>query len=246
MLTSTTTSCVVGTEAARHTSLRTGHGPRCAPGLSPGAMGCTAVAAVPETGVTTSRQQKGFTLIEVLAVAVLMGLFVAILVPNLFIGSERDLDQGVERVRDLLAAVGEHSVFSGELMGVYLEEERITPMRFDPAEQSFKPVSGDSRSGLGPWRLSDDLRLAWDLEATEETDDPSGTAGFGLAEVAEARLVSGEDQEDREQRPQLFFFPSGEATPARLSLTLIGSDRLPVEMRLTALSRVVVEEDELR
>lgn len=188
--------------------------------------------------------ERGFTLLEVLAVAALLGLFIAVLVPNLFVGSERDLDQGVERMRDLLSAVGEHSVFSGELMGVRLDEEQVTPMRFDPVEQHFVPFGGASRSGLGTWRFSEGLRLNWDLENPEEGDGPEGQPGFGLAEVAESRLVAGEDDEDRDQRPQLFFFPSGEATPASLYLELVGSERLPVRMRLSALSRVTVEEDD--
>ncbi|WP_162925757.1 type II secretion system protein [Isoalcanivorax indicus] len=188
--------------------------------------------------------ERGFTLIEILAVIVLIALFAAVLTPNLFIGSERDLDQGVERMRDLLSSVGEHSVFSGELMGVRLEEERVTPMRFDPVEQKFVPFGGASRSGLGTWRLNDDLRLSWDLESPEEGDGRDGQSGFGLAEAAESRLVAGEDDADRDERPQLFFFPSGESTPAQLNLELLGSERLPVRMRLSALSRVTVEEDD--
>ena len=187
--------------------------------------------------------ERGFTLIEVLIVIVLIGIFAALLVPNMIVGNERDLDQGALRLQDVLASVGEHSVFSGELLGVRLEEDRVVPMRFDPVEQKFVVFGGQSRAGLETWRLSEDLRLAWDLESPEE-DGSEGYGGVGIAQAAEARLVAGEDEDDADQRPQLFFFPSGEATSARLSLELIGSQRMPVVLNLSAFSRVTIEDDE--
>ncbi|MBZ2187859.1 prepilin-type N-terminal cleavage/methylation domain-containing protein [Alcanivorax sp. JB21] len=188
--------------------------------------------------------ERGFTLIEVLIVVVLIGLFAALLVPNMIVGNERDLDQGALRLQDVLASVGEHSVFSGELLGVRLEEDRVVPMRFDPVEQKFVVFGGQSRVGLDTWRLDEDLRLAWDLGNPEE-DAADSHGGVTIAQAAEARLIAGEDEDDRDKRPQLFFFPSGEATPARLSLELIGSRRMPVVLNLSAFSRVTIEDDTL-
>lgn len=188
--------------------------------------------------------ERGFTLIEVLIVIVLVGVFAALLVPNMIVGNERDLDQGALRLQDVLASVGEHSVFSGELLGVRLEEDRVVPMRFDPAEQKFVAFGGQSRVGLETWRLDDDLRLEWDLDTPEEETSES-QGGITIAEAAEARLVAGEGEDDRDSRPQLFFFPSGEATPARFTLELIGSQRMPVVLNLSAFSRITIEDDEL-
>lgn len=189
--------------------------------------------------------QRGFTLVEILVVVTLVAVFAAVLIPNLHIGSERELDQGAVRLQELLEAVGEQSVFSGELLGVRLKEDRIEPMRFDPEQQKFAPFGGDSRVGLGNWDLGDDLRLSWELEKVEQDGSSSPfTAGFGLVEAAEARLTAGEKDDDKDSRPQLFFFPSGEATPAHFKLELIGSDRMPVELELDALSRATLIKDE--
>lgn len=191
-------------------------------------------------------RQHGFTLVEILVVVTLVAVFAAVLIPNLHIGNERTLDQGAARLQELLAAVGEQSVFSGELLGIRLKEDRIVPMRFDPAQQKFVSFGGDSRAGLGAWDLGDDLRLSWDLEKVEQDNSSSPyTAGFGLVEAAEARLTAGEKDDDKDSRPQLFFFPSGEATPAHFKLELIGSDRMPVELELDALSRAkLIKDDE--
>src|SRR5690606_22594610 len=152
---------------------------------------------------------------------------------------------GAVRLQELLAAVGEQSVFSGELLGIRLTEDRIEPMRFDPEQQKFVPFGGDSRAGLSTWERGEGLRLSWDLEKIEQNTGSSPfTAGLGLVEAAEARLTAGEKDDDKDNRPQLFFFPSGEATPAHFKLELIGSDRMPGELELDALSRATLIKDE--
>lgn len=186
------------------------------------------------------RRTAGFTLVEILIVVVMVALFAAVLVPGFFLSDDRDLDQAGLWLEELLGTVGEQSVFSGELLGIHLTEQRVTPMRFDPEQQKFVPFGGDSRAALEGRELKDALRLSWELEAVEahQYDAPPG-AGYGLVEAAEARLVAGEDREDRDQRPQLFFFPSGEATPARLKVELTGErrDAAFLEITLNALGQ---------
>ncbi|MCK0536318.1 prepilin-type N-terminal cleavage/methylation domain-containing protein [Alcanivorax quisquiliarum] len=190
----------------------------------------------------------GFTLVEILVVVVMVALFAAVLAPGFFLSDDRELDQAGVWLEELLATVGEQSVFSGELLGIHLTDQRITPMRFDPEQQKFVPFGGDSRAALESREFKETLRLSWELETVEQHqyDAPPG-AGYGLVEAAEARLVAGEDRDDRERRPQLFFFPSGEATPARLKIELSGDHRnsAPLEITLNALGQAeLLKEDE--
>lgn len=192
-------------------------------------------------------RQRGFTLLEILVVVAIVALCAAVIIPNVSVTGEQALEKDAAQVTDLVAVLSEHSLFSGELVGLYLSDERLMPLRFDPDEQKFMPFSSDRRNGIAPLTLDGSVRLEWQLVEPGSRDDerrhdsaPS-EQGLSLADAAEARLTTGEKREDKRERPQLYFFPSGESTAATLMLREVGQSEMPLKLKLDTFGRITRE-----
>ncbi len=183
------------------------------------------------------RRCGGFSLLEIMVVAALIALVAAVAVPTLMRNPGDGLEEQSERVSALLQQLSEQSLFLGEMLAVRLESGAVRPLRFAHEEGEFVAMEGAGE--LGALDLSGDIRLEWRLEDSEDRQ------GVNLREAVSSRMMGDEaesggqdDGEDDSAPPQVFFFPSGEATPITLWLRREGAAGEGKQLRLNSLGRV--------
>lgn len=188
--------------------------------------------------------QAGFTLFEVLVVAFLLGLLGFVTVSTVSSGGEqRQLQQATVNVPDLLTDVAEQSMFLGQMLAIRLHENRLEPLRYDPQSLRFVELGAGIPGAPKALQLHESLRLEWQATEIEQGDRPD--APMDLGAVIEERLLV-DDTDSDEIPPQIFFFPSGEATPMRLTLSVPQMPELAArEIELDTLGRARLREDTL-
>ena len=190
------------------------------------------------TSAINSRRSLGFTLLEVLVVVTLLALLASMVVPMMGRNTEtEDLDFQAKHLKDVIQQLAENSMFRGELMALRLDENRYQPQRYNVDEQVFEPIAGNEL--FAEFELPANYLLEWTLA---EQDDPGQSS---LNQVA-ANLVATENNVDKDDLPQLYFFPSGEATPVTLILRdAEKSDELKLELDAVGRVEIPTDEDEL-
>ncbi|MDF1780390.1 MAG: type II secretion system minor pseudopilin GspH [Alcanivoracaceae bacterium] len=184
---------------------------------------------------TNSRRSLGFTLLEVLVVVTLLALLASMVVPMMGRNTEtEDLDFQAKHLKDVIQQLAENSMFRGELMALRLDDTRYQPQRYNIDDQVFEPIVGNDL--FTEFELPTNYLLEWTLT---EQDDPGQSS---LNQVA-ANLVTTQNNVDKDDLPQLYFFPSGEATPVTLILR-DGEKGDEVKLELDAVGRVDIPTDE--
>ena len=102
----------------------------------------------------------------------------------------------------------EQSLFRGDLLAMRFTETGWEPLRYDVTKAEFLPLPAP----LQAVTLPDNLHLEWQLE--QDRDDQ----GPGIAETAEVLMVEDISAGEKPDPPQMFFFPSGEASPVAIWL----------------------------
>lgn len=185
-----------------------------------------------------ARPASGFSLLEIMVVAALIALLAAVAVPTLMRNpGGGGLSEQSDRVSALLQQLSEQSLFLGQLLAVRLESDAVRPLRFAHEEGAFVAMEGAGE--LSALELPDDLRLEWRLENSVDQQ------GVNLREAVSSRMMGDEDNsgspdkgEEDSTPPQVFFFPSGEATPITLWLRHRGAEGEGVRLELNSLGRV--------
>jgi len=155
---------------------------------------CSSRSRCPESrfAMPQSRPSRGFTLLEILVVVVILGVLAAALVLSTAGSGRRQLEREGEQVRALIAYACEQAELSGREIGVSVA---IDGYQFSRLEQdAWLPL----REG--------ELRPRHWVGGTAATLSRDGAR----AEVAAAYP----------EKPQLMCFSSGELTPFRLDLAL--------------------------
>nr|WP_256351379.1 GspH family T2SS minor pseudopilin variant ExeH [Aeromonas sp. sif0611] len=155
-------------------------------------------------GLVKPYRQAGFTLLEVLLVAMLMGL-VATAVTLSMGGArgDRELDKQARRFMATLQQAQEYSVMDGRLLGLRVEERGWQFMSRNPKDRKWQALTGDKI--LGQVQLPEEMTLTVELE------------GFSWRTDSDEKNEQGRDEKER--TPQIFVFPGGELTPFMLTLS---------------------------
>ncbi len=144
-----------------------------------------------------SRNDHGFTLIEVMVVLVVVGLLVTLVGLNLGGGGERRELEEVSRSLYLkMQTAAEEAVITNREVGLRLREGHYRFLVWQPEEENWVSMPG---RGFGTTRLPE-----W-VEYSVETDTGGGRE-------------LGDDDDDEDELPDLVFFSSGESTPFDLYL----------------------------
>ncbi|MGP4844097.1 type II secretion system minor pseudopilin GspH [Marinobacter sp. 1Y8] len=151
------------------------------------------------------KRQRGFTLIEIMVVMVVVGLMAVIAVVNLGSGAEqRELDNVSRQMFMLMETASEQAVLNNQEFGMVLGEEGYRFVVYNDLERKWQ-AQGErlfQPRAIPLWlvvtpRIEDDIPK---LASGNQDDDGGG----------------GED----EPTPDLVFFSSGEITPFELGLGL--------------------------
>lgn len=177
--------------------------------------------------------QAGFTLLEVLVVVFLMvAISTVVVVAALRGGGQDESSRTLAELSDTMVLMTEQSLFRGDLLAMRFSDSGWEPLRFDITEAEFVPLAAP----LEAVSLPENLRLEWQHE---QSDDQ----GPSIADTAELLMAEDISPDEKPKPPQMFFFPSGEASPVTIWLV---DEEGGVRRQLTvdALGVVAIAEDE--
>ena len=142
---------------------------------------------------------KGFTLVEVMVVVVIIGILINFTVLSLRSQSPSDrLQEESQRLMSLIRVAGEEALLRSRFIGVDVSETGYGFLRLE--EETWHPVT-DS--------LFRNRELPDDMSISLTTAQPPGD----------------DDDDDKEKRtPEIILLNSGELTPFDLKLTTLHSD----------------------
>jgi len=153
-------------------------------------------------------KQRGFTLVEIMAVVFIIGVMISLVAIRVGGGPERELAVEAQRLYQKIRLLAEEAEFSGIEMGLALTDDGYELYRFnDPSlkwtalvEGSFKPIVLESRYviTLGSQEKIFDTELLYKREKREKSRD------YG---------------EKKYQEPDIIFFSDGQLTPFEMILT---------------------------
>ncbi|MDJ0956069.1 MAG: prepilin-type N-terminal cleavage/methylation domain-containing protein [Arenicellales bacterium] len=132
-----------------------------------------------------NKNQRGFTLLEIMVVVILVVLTVSLIGVNL----GRDLDQIAQLEASRFARLVEHvrdqSILSGEVYAIEVDDRRKT-YQFLQASRQWHPVTKDDV--LRPRYFPDYLSVRFDILQRSETDQRMLLVVQGLGEITPFRL----------------------------------------------------------
>lgn len=162
---------------------------------------------------------RGFTLIEVLVVVVIVGIISAVVLLSFgVLGDERSLQQQARRLSSLIELAADESLMQGRDFGLEFTRTGYRFLEFDPLTNRWYEIVGDDL--LRPRTLEEPLELSLALEDREV----ALTDRFAAVEERDD-----EDEDDAEAladdyAPHVLILSSGDVTPFNLRI-LQPSDR---------------------
>lgn len=158
---------------------------------------------------------RGFTLIEVLVVVVIVGIISAVVLLSFgVLGDDRSLQQQARRLTSLIELVSDEGLMQGRDFGLEFTRTGYRFLEFDPLTNRWYEVTGDDL--LRPRTLEESLELSLSLE------DREVALGDTFAEVEEENEDdAGEDELEAQAgdyAPHVLILSSGDVTPFDLRI----------------------------
>ena len=151
-----------------------------------------------------SYRAKGFTLLEIMLVFVLMGLAASAIVPRLPTGSgSQQLTKAAEKLAAQLRFAHEVALTGGQVIGFHLKGNQHTYQFVHKDDQQW--------IALGNQRYLKPVSLPEDMTLTIQPGDSFWSPALSKAN---------QEESDENNTPQLFLWRSGEISPATLSVCL--------------------------
>lgn len=150
------------------------------------------------------RSQRGFTLLELLVVVVLIAILTAAAVSTInFVARDGDPHTEARRLAALAGLAAEEALLTGREYGMRLDDDEIVFLLFDELSGQWQPLTEDDTFQPRPLPESLDFDLVIE----------------GQAIVLGADAGATDAEEDVPAPPQLMFLSSGEITPFTLSIS---------------------------
>ena len=178
---------------------------------------------------------QGFTLIEMMLVAFLMGLAAMIVVPS-FGGNEKGkLEQEAKRFVALLELLSEEAIMSGKDYGLLIDKHSYQFFQLDDNDQWQTLEEDDIYKEVD---LSELAKLELKLDGFSWGGEVKKGQDLGLFnnDLFEDDFIEEEDEEEKRPQPQLFLFASGEMSAFTLSFELIRAEEPETLFKAVGLS----------
>lgn len=160
------------------------------------------------------RYSRGFTLIEVMLVLLLIGLLASVVVMN-FSGDSREekLNQAAHRFQQVFQFVAETAMLKQQEWGLYVDHDKdgLSRYRFVYYQQDKWQLASDP-SSLAAVSLPEDLVLTLELEGLPGAE-------YNLLSQLEWLPEEDDEQDTTPVLPQVFILSSGEISPFKLIFT---------------------------
>lgn len=157
-----------------------------------------------------SKRAKGFTLLEVLLVVLLIGMMARIVVPSVsWGGDEERLQQSAERFKAVFDLASEFAMLNNTELGVIFKDNNYRFVSFD----GTKWVDFSPEQYFEPSDLEEGVELELELEGLE-------WAEHNLLSEVTFEVEEDDDNDSKEMlSPQVFILSSGDITPFRLTFS---------------------------
>ncbi|ABG38767.1 general secretion pathway protein H [Paraglaciecola sp. T6c] len=169
-----------------------------------------------------TRIQRGFTLLEVMLVLVIMGLLAGTVVFNISGQSGQDrLKQQVQRFQVVFSMASDYAVLNQQQLGLYVDEDKsqYSFVMLDE-EQNWQLISGDKT--FEAHTLPDEFTFELALnDLPWDTDDSLFNESSIDAELSfsDDEISIGDEEEKKLPPPQVFLLSSGDITPFSLAFS---------------------------
>lgn len=176
---------------------------------------------------------KGFTLIEILVVIVIIGISVGMVVVNISTGGvDKQAEEEAIRLQQLLRVAHQQSVIRAEEYGVRFYKTGYRFMKYDEQSKLWADIPNDRllRSRIIPEPLELDLyieQLSVDIpESTDDDPEPPEETELSDDDTNTNTQTAALNAADSKQiKPQVFLLSSAELTPAfELRIRVPGSE----------------------
>ena len=174
------------------------------------------------TTSNTSLKQQGFSLIELLVVLVIIAMFSGMIVLSIGDNFSRELRTEAERFQRLVVAASDEAIYTSSQLGVVIDKNRYSLVRFDAISQSWLPFKGRA---FRLHALPESMRVIWAVEgfsrpgsdnAPQDISFGGGAdSGFGSNDEIDELAVDESDVSDSGSLnilPQILMLSSGEVS----------------------------------
>ncbi len=164
-------------------------------------------------------KMRGFTLIEVLVVVILVAIIMATIVSG-FSGADREQEfKGiVTRIAMRIEMARQRAIQSNTEWGIFIDRESLTFATYDRINEQWV-----ERGERAYQQESTDLELRFDVEVEDYSDD----------------LVPTDEEDD--EIPALWLFSSGEVMPFTLEVEPVAVEMQPWTISSDGLSRATLQ-----
>jgi general secretion pathway protein H len=148
------------------------------------------------------RLSRGFTLLEVLVVMLIIGIVLSFAMLSLN-GDKHELENEAQRLQALIALTGQEAVLQSKELAMQFSDDGYVFEAYDG--EKWQPLENDET--LRQRTLPDDLVLEYRAEGDSMT-------------------LGGDDDDGKKAPPRIYFLSSGEVSPFELTLRRRGGSEV--------------------
>jgi len=178
-------------------------------------------------------KQRGFTLIELMVVMVLLGLISSIALTTVGGGNQtRELNNEVNRLHAVLRMAAEESIFSNTEIGVVIESDLYEFLTYDEAEGKWIAAAPHF---LRPYPLPEWISLDFQREGKERK-----LLGSKSGLNSDSDFDSSILETETAKKPDLMLLSSGEVTGFTISMQIEDDASSRVEIKTNDQGEIIL------